>query len=151
MIYVEEIVLDEDAIEVLLTLSLDWENEHVVYGYTHNELKDLEGRRVFIAKDGDQVIGYLFGKEFLHPSTSVIAKGTLCFEIEELYVKREYRSNSIGSQLFNLLEQQLTQEGISFITLSMASKNYKKLLHFYIDICGMDFWHAKLFKKIDLK
>jgi len=37
---------------------------------------------------------------------------------------------------------------MEFIMLSTATKNYKSILHFYIDELGMDFWNARLFKKI---
>jgi len=32
--------------------------------------------------------------------------------------------------------------------LSTATKDYKRILHFYIDEMGMDFWTARLFKKL---
>ena len=34
------------------------------------------------------------------------------------------------------------------IMLIAAAKNYRAILHFYIDELGMDFWSARLFKKI---
>ncbi len=148
MVHIEEIILNDDEIQALLKMSLEWEKEDIVYGYHHNSTQDLEGKRVFIAKDNDNIIGYLFGKEFLHDDTSLISKDSRCFDIEEIYVKKDYRSNNIGLKLFEILEQKLIEEEVSFITLSMASKNYKALLHFYIDMCDMDFWHAKLFKKL---
>jgi hypothetical protein len=32
--------------------------------------------------------------------------------------------------------------------LTTATKNFRAILHFYIDELGMDFWSARLFKKI---
>ncbi len=52
--------------------------------------------------------------------------------------------------MFEFSEKTLIKDEISFITLSATTKNYRALLKFYIDICGMDFWYAKLFKRIDL-
>ena len=37
-----------------------------------------------------------------------------------------------------------------YIVLSTASKNWKAVFHFYLDELGMNFWSARLFKKIDL-
>ena len=34
------------------------------------------------------------------------------------------------------------------IFLSAATKAYKRTLHFYIDELGMEFWSARLFKKL---
>ena len=37
---------------------------------------------------------------------------------------------------------------IDYIMLSTATKDYRRILHFYIDELGMDFWYARLFRKI---
>ena len=50
--------------------------------------------------------------------------------------------------LFHDVEQAVKAAGIEFIMLSTATKNYKSILHFYIDELGMDFWSARLFKKL---
>ena len=77
-----------------------------------------------------------------------MADGTLYFEIEELYVVPSHRSEGIGRSLFHFAEQAVKTTGIEFIMLSTATKNYKSILHFYIDELGMDFWSARLFKKL---
>ena len=77
-----------------------------------------------------------------------MADGTPYFEIEELYVVASYRSKGVGKALFHNAEQAVKTTGIEFIMLSTATKNYKSILHFYIDELGMDFWSARLFKKL---
>ena len=74
--------------------------------------------------------------------------GTPYFEIEELYVVPSHRSEGVGRALFQNAEQTVKAAGIEFIMLSTATKNYKSILHFYIDELGMDFWSARLFKKL---
>ncbi len=150
MIDINEVKQNDKVIGLILDMSLEFENENISYGYTRNEKSDLEGRRIFIAKIDNIPIGYLFGRVNFHSKTSVIPEGTKCFEIEEIYVKRDYRSKEVGRKLFEFSEKTLIKDEISFITLSATTKNYRALLRFYIDICGMEFWYAKLFKKIDL-
>ena len=58
------------------------------------------------------------------------------------------RCSGIGKALFRYAEQQIKKTGIEFIMLSTATKNYKSILHFYIEELGMDFWSARLFRKI---
>ena len=58
------------------------------------------------------------------------------------------RNEGIGRALFLFAEQAVGEAGIEFIMLSTATKNYKRILHFYIDELGMDFWSARLFKKL---
>ena len=80
-------------------------------------------------------------------SSSVMPDGTPYFEVEEIYVKPAYRSNGIGSALFSFAEKAVSDE-VDWIMLSTATKNWKAVFHFYIDELGMEFWNARLFKKI---
>ena len=132
----------------LIALSEAWEAENSCYGYRRNTKDDIDGNRIFTAREGGETIGYLFGHaEAATRSSSVMPDGTACFEIEEIYVKPEYRSRGVGSALFRFAEEQI-KGSADFITLGTATKDYKAILHFYIDALGMDFWSARLFKRI---
>lgn len=96
----------------------------------------------------NEIIDCLFGKfSVLKETITPIEKGTKCFEINEIYVKEKYRSLGIGKALFEYIENYYKQN-VDYITLSTATKNYKSILHFYIEKMDMNFWSAKLFKKI---
>ena len=69
------------------------------------------------------------------------------FEIDELYVKPQYRNCGIGQKLFRYAEKAVSPD-MNLIMLITATKNFRAILHFYIDELGMDFWSASLFKKI---
>ena len=134
--------------DILIRLSTDWEAENSCYGYRKNEKADIEGNRIFIAKDGENFIGYLFGYlEKSERSTSIMPDGTPVFEVEELYVKPEYRSKGIGKMLFTYAESAVRNEA-DYIMLSTATKNWRAIFHFYLDELGMEFWSARLFKKV---
>ena len=70
------------------------------------------------------------------------------FEIEELYVHPSYRSRGIGKQLMESLEKELKKKGLEMMVLSTATKNWKAIMHFYIDEVGMNFWSARLYKRL---
>lgn len=143
---IREIELTDGAVEELISLSADWEAEMSCYGYRKNGRSDIEGNRVFTAEENGNIIGYLFGHiENTKTTTSIMAEGTPVFEVEELYVKPEFRSRGIGRALFAYAEQQAAGEA-DFIMLSTATKNWKAILHFYIEELGMEFWSARLFK-----
>lgn len=147
-IVTEERELTEELSDVLIRLSADWEAENSCYGYRKNKKADIEGNRIFVAKEGEDVIGYLFGHlEKSKRSTSIMPDGTPVFEVEELYVKPNYRCKGIGKMLFSYAENAVRKDA-DFIMLSTATKNWKSIFHFYLDELGMEFWSARLFKKV---
>lgn len=132
----------------LIALSEEWEAENSCHGYRKNTAEDIDGNRIFTARENGVMIGYLFGYiEKNKEATSVVPEGAVCFEVEEIYVKPEYRSGGVGSELFRFAEHAVGDE-VDFIMLSTATKDHRAILHFYIDMLGMDFWNARLFKKL---
>lgn len=147
IIYEEK--LNDELLEKLITMSAAWEAESSTYGYRKNGRSDIEGNRIFLAERDGETLGYLFGhEEKSERASSIMANGTPYFEIEEIYVVPNYRNEGVGRSLFYFVEQTVKAVGIEFIMLSTATKNYKSILHFYIDELGMDFWSARLFKKL---
>lgn len=133
----------------LIRLSAEWEAEDSCRGYRANTHEDLAGRRIFLAEEDGSILGYLFGlRETAEKQSSVMDAGTPFFEIEELYVIPARRSQGVGRRLFALAEETARTDGLPFLMLSTATKNAKAILHFYLDEVGMDFWSARLFKKL---
>lgn len=94
-------------------------------------------------------MGYLFGhEEKSKQNSSIMPDQTPYFEVEEIYVAPEHRSQGVGQALFGFAEQTVRHEGIGYIMLTAATKNYKSILHFYIDELDMSFWSARLFKRL---
>ena len=138
----------QSDIKRLLDLSLMWENEDSCYGYRANTEDDFQDCYILAAYD-DELIAYVFGKEEVQDKqTSVIDKNMHYFEIEELYVHPSYRSRGIGKQLMESLEKELKKKGLRMMVLSTATKNWKAIMHFYIDEIDMNFWSARLYKHL---
>lgn len=80
---VEEVELTETIVEQLISLSEDWEKENACHGYRKNTLEDIKGNRVFLAIEGDMVVGYLFGhKETTENPNSVCEAGTIFLKLK---------------------------------------------------------------------
>ena len=138
----------QSDIKRLLELSLMWEKEDSCYGYRANTEDDLKDRYILAAYD-NELIAYVFGKEEVQDKqTSLIDKNMHYFEIEELYVHPSYRSRGIGKQLMESLEKELKKKGQGMMMLNTATKNWKAIMHFYIDEIDMNFWSARLYKHL---
>ena len=145
---IAELSLDTEVLQKLIALSVDWAEEQSCRGYRANTEKDIAGNRIFAALEGEEIIGYLFGhKGVTEKDTSVYKCGEDYFELEELYVVPRYRNRGIGAKLFRYAEERIKQDA-GLILLGTATKNYKAILHFYIEELEMEFWNAALFKRI---
>ena len=143
---ISEAELNEEILKELIDLSVEWEKEDSCYGYRSNQEEDIRGNRIFLAQEDGRIVAYLFGhSEESKNQTSIIPNGTKCFEIMEIYVRKEYRNQGIGKELFSYAEDHIDD---TYITLSTATKNWKAILHFYIDETDMTFHSARLFKRI---
>ena len=145
---IKQVSLTEEIKNILISFSTAWEAENSCYGYKANEICDLEGRTILIAYESNVPIGYLFGLfNKIEMDFATIPINSKTFEVEEMYVINNHRSKGVGQKLFYTLEAIIKDE-VDYVTLSTATKNYKSILHFYIDELGMTFWYARLFKKI---
>ena len=145
---IHEVILNEEVLDQLIRFSEDWAAENSCYGYRPNDKTDIEGNRIFFAEDEGTVTGYLFGKVCRSEQMkSIMPEDTPYFEVEELYVAPERRSQGIGAKLFRYTEEAVKSEA-DYMVLSTATKNWKAIFHFYLDELDMSFWSARLYKRI---
>lgn len=148
---IREVELNDAVLAKLIKLSEDWTAENSCYGYRPNDKSDIEGNRIFFAEENGEVVGYLFGKVYeSEHMKSIMPEGTPYFEVEELYVIPKRRSQGIGEALFRHVEDAVKNEA-EYMVLSTATKNWKAIFHFYLDELDMQFWSARLFKRIGEK
>ena len=139
--------LDDDTVKSLIELSKQWQEEDCSYGMIANT-KDNLREPLYVAVENDKIIGYIFGLYYkLENKTSYIEVGSNCFMIDEIYVIPLYRSKGVGKELFKLMENEI-KESCDYITLSTSTKDYKKILHFYVDELDMNFHSAFLIKDL---
>ncbi len=145
---IEKIALTPEIEAELIELSALWEQEDICFGYRKNSRDDIKDEEIFLAKDGEKISGYLFCHKYTQEKKSAtVPEASPCLEIEELFIRPEYRSQGIGKALYNAAIAHFESE-IDFVTLGTATKNYRAILHFYIEELGMTFWSARLFQKI---
>ena len=86
--------------------------------------------------------------ELEEKNRSYSSKGDKVFYLDEIYVLMEYRNYGVGQKLYEFMESFAKHNECQTITVNAVSKDYKKLLSFYIDRLNMNFHSAFLVKKI---
>ncbi len=139
--------LDSKTVSQLIELSTKWLAENCTWGIIANTPEDLK-EPLFVAVDGDNIVGYILGHYYVvNSKTSYIEVGSKCFMLDEIYVLPAYRNQGIGKELFKLMEDHV-KSTCEYLTLSTSTKNYKSILHFYVDELDMTFHSAFLIKQM---
>ena len=145
MIEIHKTKLTDSVVQQLIRLSEIWAQEGSTFGLIPNTREDIR-EPVYAAFDGDRIVGYAFGHFYTQErGTSCIGIGSRCFDLDELYILPEYRSHGVGRGLFEAIERDVKDEA-EFLTLSTATKDYRRILKFYAQDNGMTFHDAFLFK-----
>ena len=149
MIILKEIKPNEKEINELISLSQDWTKENITRGYGDNSIEDIIDKRVFVAIDDEEIVGYIFEKDgYSKNYNSIMPDGAQYFGIEEIYVKPEKRSLGIGKMLMDYVKYQAKKEGYEYLFLVTSTKDWESILNFYINKCEMDFYCASLVEKL---
>ena len=148
-----EITIDFAQIEELpkvVELSKKFELENCCNGIIADDLEFFKSQRVAVAKADNDIVGYCYGNISTKAKTTSFCKqGEKSFYIEEIYIEKKYRNKKIGLALFKFMENYAISNGCSLIETTAVSKDYLKLLSFYINKLDMKFLSASLFKKLN--
>ena len=149
MINYKEIKPNEKELSELIALSKNWADENITRGYDVNSLADIIDKRIFVAIEDDVIIGYLFSKDGISKNySSIMPDGETYFGIEEIYVVPDKRDLGVGKMLMDFAKETARKDGYKYIFLVTSSKDWNKILDFYINKCGMTFYCASLVEKL---
>ena len=149
MINYLEIKPSKKEMEELISLSKCWTDEDITRGYGINGTDDIIDKRVFVAKEDDAIIGYIFEKDGISKNyNSIMQDGEKYFGIEEIYVIPPKRSLGIGKILMDFAKETAKKDGYKYVFLVTSTKDWNKILDFYINKCDMTFYCASLVEKL---
>lgn len=152
MYKIEKVILTKPIMKELINLSNRWKEEAISHGIVTNTKKDFVGKDIYVAYNlKNRIVGYLLCSYFVEEKqTPTIPKGSKTCYVDELYVEKRYRCKGIGKLLFEKMQNDI-KDRCEYIELVTSTKDYKRIIHFYEDIIGMNFWSASFFKKLDSK
>ena len=114
-------------------------------GLVPDDLEYLRRYRIQLAEADGQIIGYAYGEKTVSSrNIGDCRKGDSFYDLEMIYVKPEFRNAGAGRLLFAAQQDYARELGLATMSLTAVSKEWKRLLHFYIDELGMDFFWATL-------
>ena len=144
---IKKAALTDGTVKRLIELSELWVKEDCSYGMVKNERDDIK-EPVYAAYDGGLIVGYAFGHFYtVEKKYTYIEPGQRCFCLDELYVLPEYRSRGVGRKLFEAISE-YAETGAEMMTFSTSTKDYKRILKFYVEDLGCDFHDAYLIKRL---
>lgn len=132
----------------MVELSKEWELEKSNPSYTTNDAEYFIDKEVWVALFHEKIIGYALGEiKNLKEETSYNKVGEKAFELDELFILKEYRDRKIGRNLFIYLEASIKDE-VDLIGVIATTYKYNELLKFYIEDLKLDFNYALLVKRM---
>ena len=138
----------EDICDIVM-LSNEFAKEQCCNGIKADDENYFASKKVVVAKVEGNVVGYCYGEvETKKKDTSFFKKWTKSFYLEEIYISPEFRNKDIGKLLFEFIENYAKQLKCKILETTAVSKDYKRLLNFYIEDNNMEFWSANLIKKL---
>lgn len=139
----------EEDIPCVLELNRQFADSKICNGIVADTPQDLKAETVFVAENNGKICAYAYGHfEDANCNTDLLKKGDKTFMLEEIYVVPKMRSVGLGKALFEFVENFAKEGGAKTVQVYAVSKDYARLLKFYIDTLGFDFWSAWLIKKI---
>ncbi len=135
---------EDNDMEALLSMSLEFEREACCNGVRANQPSDLEGMDVFVAEESGFLTGYAYGRAITDDKRCVWCEEGKYYELEEVYVRPAWRSQGTGQQLFEQICKEARGQGLHALCLYAVGKDWQRLFRFYIDRLGMTFWSAAM-------
>lgn len=137
----------ENDLDRVAQLEMDWEAENITYGFVASDVGELytHGFEYFyVAVCDDEIIGFIKGSERVSDGLAVIAKGEKYIEIDDIYVVAEYRNAGIGGELVTRLKTVAKEKGIERFLVFSETKDLDKILKFYNGLMFKP-WGVQLF------
>ena len=138
-------------IESIFELDKLWDEEGVAYYFTYGSREDFSAaferfhEYFLVAESEGQIVGYINGSVLVNEKVEVLPRQETYLEIENIYVRPEFRNRQVGGDLLDQLLTIAEQNGIKRFNVSTVTKDMDRILRFYRRH-GFKPWSVELFK-----
>jgi ribosomal protein S18 acetylase RimI-like enzyme len=138
-------------IEGIFELDKLWDEEGVAYFFTYGSraefVADFERFQEYflVAESEGQIVGYINGSVLVNEKVEVLPRQETYLEIENIYVRPEFRNRHVGGDLMEQLLATAERNGIKRFNVSTITKDMDRILRFYRRY-GFKPWSVELFK-----
>jgi GNAT superfamily N-acetyltransferase len=137
-------------IDAIFLLEAEWEREGVSYQFIPVSRAEFTAgferfQMYHLVAEGDGVIiGYVNGSIRQGDKLPIIPEEEPYLEVENIYVKSEFRNKEIGGSLLKRLLEVARENGIQRFFVSTVTRDIDKILNFYR---GHSFkpWYVEMF------
>jgi len=152
---IENILIREctpNDIDQVYQLDTRWGREDIAYEFIpisrEEFIAHLERFPTYflVAESEGYLVGYINGSVLLNQDIPVLPKQEPYLEIENIYVKPDFRNRQIGGKLIERLLEIAGQNGIQRFLVSTVTKDMAKILNFY-QSHGFKAWCVQMFKE----
>ena len=134
-------------VDEVARLQAGWAEEDITYGQipaSPQEIADKLGPFFYVALKDGRISGFVYGSERVSEGLAVIPEGERYVEIDELYVRPEFRNGGLGGTLIETLLRAARDHGIERFKVYSAAKEFDRILAFYRSH-GFKPWYAEMF------
>lgn len=108
--------------------------EDLIYGFTPESERELIkkiGNYFLVTEVGGDIIGFIYGQVLKSEGLATIPQGEQYLEIEEIYIKPEFRNQGVGGKLLDRVVEEAKKNGVEKFSIYSASKDIDGILNFY--------------------
>ena len=137
-------------LEGVFELDKLWREEgvaHIWYGSRDDVMAAFDRfQNYFLVAESDgRIVGYINGSIRTNETVDVLPKQQTYLEVENIYVRPEFRDVRVGGDLLDALLEVAKQNGIQRFVVSTVTKDIDRILAFYRSH-GFKPWYLELFK-----
>lgn len=139
---------DYNDIDAICGMQKQWLEEDITYGFVPNSREELIKRvgPYFLVADVDRcIVGFVLASIHVSKGSAVIPAGQQYLEIDDIYVRPEFRNSGIGGKVLDRLIHTAQHHGIERFMVYSATKDLDKILGFYRKH-GFKSWCIQMFR-----